>query len=114
MEHAPSVGRMLNPFVMPFFKCKYAKEVWRWWKECPIVISAENQDFSDIALRLLSAGTARDLKVLVVTAWAIWYNRNQWVHEAEKRKACQIREFTSGLLQDYKEATKFFRLGPSS
>ncbi|KAK9983741.1 hypothetical protein SO802_033266 [Lithocarpus litseifolius] len=59
-------------------------------------------------------GTARDLETLVVTAWAIWYNRNQWVHESKKQNACQIWDFASSLLQDYKEAVKFFQLGPST
>ena len=36
------------------------------------------------------------------------------MHEAEKRNASQIWEFALCLLQDYKEAAKFFQFGPSS
>ena len=79
--------------------------------ECLIKICAENQDFSDIALGLLHAGTTRDLEIMVVTAWAIWYNRNQCVHEFEKQSAGQIWDFALSLLLNYKEASKLFQLG---
>ena len=46
-----------------------------------------------------------------MTAWAIWYNRNQCVHESEKQSAGQIWDFTLSLLLNYKEASKLFQLG---
>ena len=48
---------------------------------------------------------------MVVTAWAIWYNRNQCVHEFEKQSAGQIWDFALSLLLNYKEASKLFQLG---
>ena len=50
---------------------------------------------------------------MVVTAWAIWYNRNQYVHESEKQAVGQIWDFASSLLLNYKEASKYFQLGPT-
>ena len=88
MEYAPFVGKKLSPYIChALFRCNIAKEVWSWWKECPIKIYAENQDFSDIALGLLYAGTTSDLEIRVVTAWEIRYNKNQCVHESEKQAA---------------------------
>ena len=48
-----------------------------------------------------------------MTAWAIWYNKNQCVHEGEKQAAGQIWDFSSSLLLNYKEASKFFQLRPT-
>jgi len=72
----PICGQEAESICHALFRCNIAKEVWSWWKECPIKICAENQDFYDIALGLLYAGTTRDLEIMVVTAWAIWYNKN--------------------------------------
>ena len=59
------------------------------------------------------AGTTRDLEIMVAMAWAIWYNRNQCVHESEKQAVGQIWDFASSLLLNYKEASKYFQLGPA-
>ena len=107
----PISGQEAESIYHALFRCNIAKEVQSWWKECLIKICAENQDFSDIALGLLYARTTRDLEIMVVTAWAIWYNRNQCVHESEKQSAGQIWDFTLSLLLNYKEASKLFQLG---
>ncbi|XP_075650205.1 uncharacterized protein LOC142620779 [Castanea sativa] len=109
----PICGKEAESICHALFRCNIAKEVWSWWKECPIKICVENQDFSDIALGLLCAGTTRDLEILVVTAWAIWYNRKQCVHESKKQVAGQIWDFASSFLSNYKEASKYFQLGPA-
>ena len=46
------------------FKCAGVKNVWELWKECPMVLGAENMDFSDLALKMLECGTSRD--------WSYW------------------------------------------
>ena len=107
----PICGQEDESICHALFRCNIAKEVWSWWKECPIKIYAENQDFSDIALGLLYARTIRDLEIMVVTTWAIWYNRNQCVRESEKQVASQIWYFASNLLLNYKEASNYFQLG---
>ena len=111
MEYAPLVGKKLSPYIMHYSDVILQRKFRVGGRECLIKICAENQDFSDIALGLLYARTTRDLEIMVVTAWAIWYNRNQCVHESEKQSAGQIWDFTLSLLLNYKEASKLFQLG---
>ena len=51
------------------------------------------------------------MEIMAVTAWAIWYNRNQCVHEGEKLATGQVWDFALNLLLNYNEASKFFKLG---
>ena len=44
----------------------------------------------DVALKILDAGSPGDLETLFATAWAIWFNRNQVVHEAKCSPHSQI------------------------
>ena len=81
-------------------------------EEVPIKICVENQDFVDVALGLFYTGTNRDMEIMVVSTWALWYNRNQCVHEGEKLAASQVWDFAWNLLLNYNEASKFFKLGP--
>nr|POE46443.1 hypothetical protein CFP56_41690 [Quercus suber] len=45
----------------------------------------EQKTFVDVALQILDAGTHHDLETLFATAWSIWYNRNQVIHEYAQR-----------------------------
>lgn len=96
------------------FKCKFAKEVWERWKECPVAITDSSHDFSDVSLHILVEGTTKDLEIMVVITWSIWYSRNQRVHEAEGQTPSQNWNFASNLLQDYKEASNYFLHEPSA
>ena len=71
-------------------------------------------DFANIALRLLHVETTRDLETMVVTTWAIWLNRNQRVFESINQGVSQVWNLAMSALSDYKEASKFFQLGPLS
>ena len=53
--------------------------MWKQWKECPVAVTAENCDFTNTAMSFLSDGTFRDLEIFFMTAWPIWFNRNQMV-----------------------------------
>ena len=55
-----------------------------------MVIGPENMDFSDLALKMLEGGTPRDMELLVVVAWAIWYSRNLRVFEVVCQGAEQV------------------------
>jgi len=70
--------------------CEFAAKVWSNWTECPIKLLDSIFDISFIALELLNFGTVQDLEVLFSTAWFIWYNRNQVIHEANFSPALQI------------------------
>ena len=87
----PICGNEAKSICHALFKSNFAKNVWSRWKKCLIKICAENQDFVDVALGLFYARTNRDMEIMVVTTWAIWYNRNQCVHEGEKLVASMCR-----------------------
>ena len=72
----PMCGQVVESIYHALFKCAGVKNVWELWKECPMVIRAENMDFSDLALKVLECGSSRDLELLVAVAWAIWCSRN--------------------------------------
>ncbi|KAK9986840.1 hypothetical protein SO802_031791 [Lithocarpus litseifolius] len=73
-------------------------------KSCPINILAEINDVVDVALRILEAGTSNDLEIFFVTAWSIWYNRNQVAHEAHGLPSAQIWDAAQRALNDYNVA----------
>ena len=86
----PICGNEAESICHALFRCNFAKDVWSRWKECPTKICVENQDFVDVALGLFYAGTNRDMEIMAVTTWEIWYNRNQCVHEGEKLAVGQV------------------------
>ena len=90
------------------------KEVWRLWKDCQIDFGAESLDFSDIALKVLAAGNLKDLEILFVVAWAIWHNKNIRVFESVCQGTNQIWNSAVNLISDFKEADKFYSLGPTA
>ena len=74
--------------------CNKLCEVFWNWQDCPINLLAVNRCFVDLALEILDAGSLNDLKTLFVTAWAIWFNRNQVVHESKSSPHSQIWNLT--------------------
>ncbi|XP_075648635.1 uncharacterized protein LOC142619423 [Castanea sativa] len=64
-----------------FLQCDLSKQVWGKWVGCPTNLTANQLDFTDIALQILHNGAATDLERFFVTSWVIWYNRNQKVFE---------------------------------
>ena len=83
--------------------CNKVCEVWWNWQNCPINLLAVNRCFVDLAVEILDAGSPNDLETLFVTAWAIWFNKNQVVHES------QIWNLARHTQEDYKNAVLFCR-----
>lgn len=81
--------------------CEFSAKVWSNWTERPIKLLESIFDISDIALELLNFGTVQDLEVLFSTAWFIWYNGNQVIHEANFSPALRIWESAQRLVQDF-------------
>ena len=55
-------------------------------------------------MQILEKGTSHDLELFFVTAWSIWYNRNQVVHEAVELPSAQIWGYAQRLMSDFKGA----------
>ncbi|KAL0011421.1 hypothetical protein SO802_006529 [Lithocarpus litseifolius] len=85
----PVCGLEFESIYHALVKCVGVKNIWDMWKECPIVIGAENMDFSNLALKMLEVGTPRDMELLVVIAWVIWHGRNLRVFESVCQEAVQ-------------------------
>ena len=110
----PVCGLEVESIFHALFNCSVVKETWNLWKECPIDNGVETLDFADVALKLLDAGTPRDMEVLVVVAWANWHNRNLRVFESISQGAEQVWNFAASMLANYKEVAKFCSLGSAS
>ncbi|XP_075674938.1 uncharacterized protein LOC142644146 [Castanea sativa] len=83
----------------------------RWnWHSCPINLLAGNISFVDLALEILDVGTPQDLEPLFATAWSIWYNRNQVIHESGAMSYSQIWNFALRAQEDYKGAEAYSHL----
>jgi len=57
-------------------------------------------DVSDSTLEIIAVGTSTDLETFFVTAWVIWYNRNQIVFEYTCQLPYQIWNFAMDYLKD--------------
>ena len=107
-ELCPCCEKEPESITHSLLRCEIAKKVWNCWWECPIDIPSSQWDFSDVALEILAQGTTMDPEAYFVTAWSIWYNRNQVVHESICQLPNHIWNFTKRYLPDYKEASSFF------
>lgn len=82
-------------------KCDIPKVVWCNCKNYLVNLDAFYGDFTDLDLQFTTSGTNQDLETFFVTAWSIWYNRNQIVHDSTPN---QIWETAKRTLIDYKGA----------
>ena len=62
---------------------------------------AENHDLVEVALHILQASTSNDLEVFFITAWSVWYSRNQSVHEGQYLPSSQTWGYAKSMLEDY-------------
>ncbi|KAK9989340.1 hypothetical protein SO802_029579 [Lithocarpus litseifolius] len=58
----------------------------------------------DVVMQILENGTSHDLELFFVTAWSIWYNWNQVVHEAVELPLAQIWGYAQRLMSDFRGA----------
>ena len=71
-------------------------------------ISINNNDILDVAMRFVAEGTTQDLETFFLTAWSIWYNRNQKAFEDSCTPPTQVWNFARRLSRDFKEAFNTF------
>ena len=90
--------------------CNKLCEVWWNRQDCPINLLAVNRCYVDLALEILDAGSPNDLETLFVIAWAIWFNRNQVVHESKSSPHSQIWNLAVCTQEDYKNTVLYCRV----
>ena len=61
-------------------------------------------DVLDVALHVIQIENPKDLETIFVTAWYIWFNRNQVVHESLSTLLGQIWDSALRLAKDFKGA----------
>ena len=82
--------------------CDKLCDVWWSWQACLINLLAGNISFVDGALEILDAGTLQGLETFFATAWSIWYNWNQVIHESSVIPSSQIWNIARCAQEDYK------------
>ncbi|XP_065623699.1 uncharacterized protein LOC136065014 [Quercus suber] len=102
--YCPVCDQCLEGTSHALFCCDIPQSVWGYWENCPIDIVNSSWDFSSLALQLLSKGSTRDLESFLITAWLIWLNRNQIVHDSYSSLPHQIWGSAIRLAADYKGA----------
>ena len=103
----PLCGKVVESTSHALIFCNKISEVWWNWQNCPINLLAVNKSFVDLALEILDAGFPNDLETLFVTVWAVWYNRNQVVHESMCSPHFQIWNLAVRTQVDFKNAALF-------
>ena len=84
--------------------CDTPKEVWSNWLNCPVDQETNSGDYFDLALQFITNGTTQDLETFFITAWPVWYNQNQMVHESTSSLPIQIWETARRTIKDCKGA----------
>ncbi|KAL0006814.1 hypothetical protein SO802_008316 [Lithocarpus litseifolius] len=84
--------------------CAHAKDTWALWLDCPLDIAATDMDILDIAGQFCEKGTSRDLATFFMTAWSIWGNRNQAIHNDAGITPMQVWESARRALIDFNNA----------
>ena len=84
------------------FSCDCSKLVWNFWAGRPAILDGGALDIIEVALQVIRNGTQKDLETLFVTAWYIWFNRNEVVHESFSTPPSQIWDSAMRLANDFK------------
>lgn len=87
-----------------FFDCNTPKSVWSFWSGKLAILANRQMDIVDVALQVISRSTSKDLEIFIITAWYIWFNRNQVVFESTSLLPSQIWDYAVWLAKDFKGA----------
>lgn len=97
--------------------CEFAKMVWNHWQDTPLTFHHSRLSFLDSALYLIINKTVEDLELFFASTWAIWYNRNQIIHNKAGFSSKQVWQTAQSTMEDFTEAAttdlSFRRLVPS-
>uniref|UniRef100_A0A7N2KPV5 RNase H type-1 domain-containing protein n=1 Tax=Quercus lobata TaxID=97700 RepID=A0A7N2KPV5_QUELO len=92
--------------------CAHAKDTWALWLDYPIDLVAAELDILDIAGQIFEKGTSRDLDTFFMTAWSIWGNRNQAIHNDVGITSMQVWDYARRALLDFNNAFSQSTLTP--
>lgn len=70
----------------------HARQTWALWHDCLMDITTTEMDIIDIVGQLIEKGTLLELDVFFMTAWTIWGNRNQAIHNDASIPPSQVWE----------------------
>ena len=62
------------------------------------------RSFLDFALHLITNKTTQNLEYFFASIWAIWYNRNQIIHNEACLSPMQVWQIAKCIVEDFIEA----------
>ncbi|XP_075674920.1 uncharacterized protein LOC142644128 [Castanea sativa] len=81
--------------------CAFSSLVWSLWPKNPMRIHGFKKSFLDPVIFILSYATLQDLELFLTIAWAIWSNRNRFVHEGCGLPSEQVWQLAKGNAEDF-------------
>ena len=100
----PVCGEDFESLTHALILCDFALSVWALWNDCPLLLLLNASDFTDIVLHFCSSPNGEHLEYFFATAWAIWHNQNQLVHNEKGLSPLQIWDLARSIIGDFHEA----------
>ena len=69
----------------------------------PFAFTCECYGFIDVVLNFCSSPNGEHLEYFFATAWAIWHNRNQLVHNEKGLTPLQVWDLVRSVVEDFQE-----------
>ncbi|KAL0003811.1 hypothetical protein SO802_011372 [Lithocarpus litseifolius] len=100
----PTCDQCIENTSHAFLECDTPRSIWSLWSGRPAFLENRQADIVDVALHVICNGSSQDLETFFVTAWYIWFNRNQIVFESTSLLPSQIWDSALRLAKDFKGA----------
>ncbi|TYH24509.1 hypothetical protein ES288_A03G097800v1, partial [Gossypium darwinii] len=89
-----------------FRDCPVAKEIWEklniFWPS-----SVANYDFLEVLITMFGSHSISKCRMITCALWAIWANRNRFLHEGESRSGSQVADFVLNYLKELDDLNHF-------
>ena len=99
----PVCGEEYESLTHALILCDFALSVWSLWHDCPLHLLMNASDFTDVVLYFCSVPNGEHLEYFFATAWAIWHNRNQLVHNEKGLTPLQVWDLARSVVEDFHE-----------
>lgn len=90
-----------------FRDCPVAKEIWEKLNIC-WPSSVANYDFLEVLITMFESHSISKCRMITCALWAIWANRNRFLHEGESRSGSQVADFVLNYLKELDDLNHFF------